>query len=150
MRFAYTGIISSAADTGEFIAIFRPEVRIVVHGLRGAREVRALVDTGADNTILPESAARALGVPLTRATGPAAQAFGGQEIALSYADVELELVHSDAQIRWFAHIYFRDGEEDEESALLGQQGFLEYFTAVFHGDECVLDLEPNPSLPLIQ
>jgi hypothetical protein len=147
MRFDYTGIISSAADTGEYMVIFRPEVRVLVHGPRGAREVRALVDTGADNTILPGSAARALGIPLMRATGPAAQAFGGQEIILSYADVELELIHPDARLRWLAHVYFRVGQEDEEVALLGQQGFLEFFTAAFQGDECVLDLEPNPHLP---
>jgi len=61
--------------------------------------------------------------------------------------VELELMHSDTRLRWPAHVYFRVGKEDEEGALLGQQGFLEYFTAVFQGDECVLDLEVNPNLP---
>ena len=105
------------------------------------------MDTGADNTILPGSVARALGIPLKHATGPAALAFGGQEIVLSYADVELELIHSDATLRWLAHVYFRVGKEDEEGALLGQEGFLEYFTAAFCGDESVLDLEPNRYLP---
>ena len=147
MKFAYTGIISSAADTGEFMVIFRPEVQFLIHGPRGTREIRALVDTGADNTILPASAARALGIPLKRTTGPAAQAFGGQEIALSYADVKLELLHPDARLRWLAHVYFRAGLEDgEEAALLGQEGFLEFFTAVFYGDDCVLDLEPKFAL----
>jgi predicted aspartyl protease len=145
MRFDYSGIITSAPDTGDPVAVFRPEIRIVVHGPNGAETYRALVDTGADDTILPESVARGLGIRMTRATGPAAQAFGGQAIALSYADVELELVYAEAKLRWLAHVYFVAGTE-EETILLGQQGFLEFFTATFIGDECVLELQPNSYL----
>ena len=83
MRFDYTGIISLTADTGDHVAIFRPEIQLVVHGPRGSREVRALVDTGAD----------------------------------------------------------------EETIILGHQGFLDYFTATFIGEECALELEPNSYLP---
>ena len=93
MRFDYTGIISSAADTGDPTVIFRPEIRIMVHGPKGSREVLALVDTGSDDTVLSERVARDLGIPLVRGTGPAVRVFGGQEIDLSYADVELELIH---------------------------------------------------------
>jgi len=64
MRFDYTGVISASADTGDPIVIFRPEVRIRVHGPNGSGDFLALVDTGADNTILPESVARALGIPV--------------------------------------------------------------------------------------
>jgi len=95
MRFDYTGVISASADTGDPIVIFRPEVRIRVHGPAGSGDFLALVDTGADNTILPESVARPLGIPVVPGQGPAARAFGGQEISLSYADIELELVHAE-------------------------------------------------------
>ena len=147
MKFDYTGIISSAPDTGEAVVIFRPEVRIALHGPNGSGDFLALVDTGADNSVLPESVARALGIPLVSGKGPAARAFGGQEIALSYADVELELVHADARLRWLARVYFLAGDADEETLILGHQGFLDYFTATFIGEECALELEPNAYLP---
>jgi hypothetical protein len=105
------------------------------------------VDTGADNTIFPLSVAHDLGIPVASATGPAAHAFGGQEIALSYADVELELVHADGRLRWLAHVYFLAGNMEEETIILGHQGFLDYFTATFMGEQCVLELEPNSYLP---
>jgi hypothetical protein len=38
---------------------------------------------------------------------------------------------------------------EEETVILGHQGFLDYFTATFIGEECVLDLEPNSYLPRI-
>ena len=149
MRFEYTGIISSAADTGEPAVIFRPEIEITIHGPKGAREVLALVDTGSDDTVLSERVARDLGIPLARGTGPAARVFGGQEVSLFYADVELELVHADGRLRWLAHVHFLAGGSDEASVVLGHQGFLEFFTAKFSGEECALDLEPNAYLPRV-
>jgi hypothetical protein len=149
MKFDYTGVISSSPDTGDAVVLFRPEVRIRLRGPHGSGDFLALVDTGADNTILPESVARVLGIPLVPGTGPAARAFGGQEIALSYADVELELVHSDGRLRWLARVYFLAGSADEETLILGREGFLDYFTATFIGEECVVDLVPNSYLPRI-
>lgn len=147
MKFDYACIISAAVDTGEPVAVFRPEITIRLHGPNGSDDLDALVDTGADNTIFPESIARNLGVQLLRATGPAAQAFGGQRIDLWYADVELELVHSGGSLRWLAQVYFRADEVDDETVILGRDGFLEYFTATFIGDEFALDLQPNSYLP---
>ena len=149
MRFDYTTILSSAPDTGEPVVIFRPEVRITVHGPKGSGDFLALVDTGADNTILPEAIARDLGIPLTAGAGPAATVFGGQAIMLSYADVELELVHADGNLRWLARVYFVADATSQETLILGHQGFLDYFTASFDGEQCALDLEPNPYLPSI-
>ncbi len=108
---------------------------------------RRIGDTGADNTILPESVARDLGIPMTRATGPAARAFGGQEISLFCADVELELARADGRLRSLAHVYFPAAGMDKETIILGQQGFLDYFTATFMGEKRILDLEPSSYLP---
>ena len=149
MRFSYTTIVSAAPDTGELVVIFRPEVRITVHGPKGSGDFIALVDTGADNTILPESIARDLGIPLTAGKGPAATAFGGQEIALSYADVQLELVHPDETLRWLARAFFVADGSDTETLILGHQGFLDYFNATFSGEDCALDLAANSYLPRI-
>jgi len=149
MRFNYTTIISAAPDTGELVVIFRPEVQITVHGPKGSGDFVALVDTGADNTILPESIARDLGIPLIPGEGPAATAFGGQEMPLSYADVQLELVHPDETLRWLARVYFVADGGDRETLILGHQGFLDYFTATFSGDDCALDLKANSYVPRV-
>jgi hypothetical protein len=150
MRFNYTTIISAAPDSGELVVIFRPEIRITVHGPKGSGDFVGLVDTGADNTILPESIARVLGIHLIAGKGPAATAFGGEQIALSYADVQLELVHPNETLQWLARVFFvADGNHDRETLILGNQGFLDYFTATFHGEECALDLEANGYLPRV-
>jgi hypothetical protein len=81
--------------------------------------------------------------------GPAAQAYGGGEIVLSFADVELELVHLGERLRWLVRVYFAADDADGQTLILGHQGFLEYFTATFIGEECALDLEPNSYLPRI-
>jgi hypothetical protein len=147
MRFNYTTILSAAPDTGELAVIFRPEVRIAVHGSKGSCDFIALVDTGADNTIFPESIARDLGIPLVAGKGPAATAFGGEKIALSYADVPLELVQENESLKWMARVYFVADGESKETLILGHQGFLDFFTATFHGEECALELEANRYLP---
>jgi hypothetical protein len=147
MRFDYTCIISTAADSADFVTIFRPEIEIRLHGPLGSKVFDALVDTGSDNTIFPASAARQLGIPVARTTGPPAEAFGGQEIPLSYAEVELELMHADGCLRWPAPVHFFAEGAKEETVILGRDGFLEYFTATFIGDEFALDLQPNEYLP---
>jgi hypothetical protein len=106
------------------------------------------VDSGADNSIFPESVANDLGIALNECKGPAAVAFGGQAIALSYGDVELELKHLDGHVRWATRIYFLSGSDvQEQTLILGHQGVLEYFTATFNGEDASLELVPNPYLP---
>jgi len=85
MNFPYSGFVSRAPETGEEVIIFRPEVPLRICGGKGAVVYMALVDTGADNTMLPLSIARDLGIVTTKAKGPYATAFGGQQIPLSYA-----------------------------------------------------------------
>ena len=147
MRFDYSTVVSLAPDTGEAFVIFRPEVPITLHGPKGSDSFLALVDTGADNTIFPESIAHDLGFPLIPGEGPAARAFGGQKVSLSYADVDLELVHTDEILQWKSRVYFLSGAGDEDTLILGHQGFLDFFTATFIGEECALELVPNSYLP---
>ena len=109
-----------------------------------------LVDTGADNSIFPLSVATDLGIETVPGKGPGPTAFGGQQIALPFAEVVLELTQEDTSIRWRARLYFAEFPNDSEKAvILGQEGFLDYFTATFIGEDCVLVLEPNKSIPLV-
>ena len=148
MRFPYTLNIVPSIDTGEEIVLLRPEIPLRVCGPVGHVDVLALVDTGADNSIFPLSVATELGIEPTIGTGPGATAFGGQRIALSFADLVLELAQNGNVIRWRSRVYFADFPNDSEKAvILGHEGFLDYFTATFIGEDCVLDLEPNASIP---
>jgi hypothetical protein len=79
MRFPYTLSVAPSIDTGEQIVLLRPEIPIRVYGPTGAAEMLALVDTGADNSILPLSIAHDLGIQTTPGSGPGATAFGGQQ-----------------------------------------------------------------------
>ncbi|MGO8750076.1 MAG: aspartyl protease family protein [Thermoguttaceae bacterium] len=150
MRFPYSLAVVRSIDTGEEIVLLRPEVPIHLYGPAGTVEVVALVDTGADNSIFPLSIARDLGIETTEGKGPAATAFGGQQIALSFADVVLELSQAGVTIRWQGRLHFADFPGDTEKAvILGHEGFLDYFTATFDGAECSLELEPNDSIPVV-
>jgi Aspartyl protease len=149
MRFPYTFNIGLSADTGEQIVVRRPEVFLRVYGPAGHTEVRALVDTGTDNSILPLSVATRVGVEVTPGHGPAASAFGGQQIALSFADVDFELAGDAGSVRWQAHAYFANVSDENDTALLGHQGFLDFFIATFHGEECVLELQPTSDFPFV-
>jgi predicted aspartyl protease len=148
MKFSYSAVVAPAPDSGEQLVIFRPEVPLTLHGPNGSRQYIALVDTGADNTILPIAVAHHFGIETVAAQGPAAVAFGGQRILLSYADVELSLSDSDATLRWLARVFFvEDAESDEETLVVGHQGFLDFFVAIFDGSECELELIPTVELP---
>jgi predicted aspartyl protease len=149
MRFPYTLSIARSIDSGNEIVVLRPEIPVRVHGPAGTADMLALVDTGADSSILPLSVAHELGIETTPGKGPGAMAFGGERIALSFAEVVLEVSQHETAIRWPARLYFADFPDDTEKAvILGHEGFLDYFTATFDGEECVVTLEPNGGIPI--
>ncbi|HEY3966669.1 MAG TPA: hypothetical protein VGM05_19055 [Planctomycetaceae bacterium] len=78
-------------------------------------------------------------------------AFGGQQLATWFGDIILE-IGSDAECyRWQAHVqFFEFPSPDEESLILGHSGFLDYFTAVFDGEQEILTLTPNGDLPAMK
>ena len=121
-----------------------------MYGSTGHVDLIVLVDTGADNSVFPMSIARDLGIERKIGAGPAATAFGGQRIALSFADVILAISQDGADIRWRARIYFADFPDGNDTAVIaGHEVFLDFFTAQFIGSECVLDLQPNDDMPRV-
>jgi hypothetical protein len=151
MKFSYSAFLSPALDSGEEVIIFRPEVPRRIFGSTASAVYMALVDTGADNTILPLSIARELKIITRKAKGPGATAFGGQQIPLSYADVELEISDEQTSLRWHARVHFFDFPDTEpETLVVGHQGFLDFFTAVFDGAQMTLDLDSNEDMPVLE
>jgi hypothetical protein len=147
MRLSYTESIVLAPDDGEPIAMFRPEVGIhVIHGNRSA-SYTALLDTGADHIVFPSSVADELGIEVEPALGPASQTVRGDRLTLDYADVKLAIDHDKSRLEWPTRVYFNHSDHHKDFLLLGQMGFLEFFTVTFIGGEFAFELHPNEFLP---
>jgi hypothetical protein len=106
------------------------------------------VDTGSDNTILPKSVADHLGISVKKVAGATASLFGGAKVQLLEGRARLRLESGKESIEWITPVCFFDfASSDEETAILGHAGFLDYFTATFDGQRGVLSLLPNDDLP---
>jgi len=148
MRFAYLASISRSPVDGEPDLVHRPEVPIRIIGPNLSSSHYGLVDTGADNTILPARLVDELGVTTVATSGPGVDAFAGGNVAVSAAEVTLALSDGEDQVRWTTDVLCcRFARPEDEMVILGYQGFLEYFTATFDGENCELELVPNARLP---
>jgi hypothetical protein len=126
---------------------WRPLVPVTVHGPAGGSLGfgRALLDSGADDTLFPLDVATQLGVVLLPATGHAMR-WRGQPHLLRYGQVELELMDAGANsLRWPAIVAFTP--VSVRYPLLGVAGCLEYLDAKFLGKDRMVELEANDLLP---
>jgi hypothetical protein len=126
---------------------WRPLVPITVYGPTGLflSFGRALMDTGADDTIFPLDVATYLGIPLLASTGHAMR-WRGQRHSLRYGAVELELEDDGGNaVRWPAVVAFTT--VNVRYPLLGVAGCLEYWDVTFLGKDRAVVLEPNDLLP---
>lgn len=142
MRFLYKPqeFEAPAGSPRRFETIFRPIIRATVIGPSGAMEVEGRVDTGADDTLLPESFIPQLGII---PSGFAISSGVGGLIPVRFATVGLELRSKSGQsYRWSARVGFYPGMVP----LFGLSGFLEFFTAMFNGAKRQVTLLPNRRL----
>lgn len=106
---------------------------------------RALVDPGADDTVLPIDIAELLAVSLYPATSHSLR-WRGQRYLLRYGDVKLELVDDEGNVlAWPATVGFTAAPV--RYPLLGICGCLEFLDATFRGAERIIELQPNLSFP---
>lgn len=148
MNFLYEAFVTLEPETGEPNMILRPIIPVRIFGQSTFGHYAALVDTGADNTILPKRIVDDLGIELQAGHGPDATAFGGQTISLLFGDVELELEEQQGRVRWKTRVQFYDfASPEDETLILGHAGFLDYFSALFDGEQGMLSLTPNSMLP---
>jgi predicted aspartyl protease len=141
MNFIYQLVLGYSAETGELMAVMRPEIPIHVMGPKKSRQFQALVDTGTDYTILPKSIADDCGILTVPGNGPPIKVFGGEVLPTSFGDVQFELRHDNVRVRWNARVqFFEFSSAEDESLLLGHVGFLDYFDATFHGQKGMLTL----------
>jgi len=104
-----------------------------------------LLDIGADDTVFPEAVAVRIGVDLTNAPSGVGEGVGLNSLPLRYAEVTLRIADNQEQREWRGWVAFTPAPL--RRPLLGFAGFLQFFTATFHGDREEVDLTVNSLYP---
>jgi hypothetical protein len=129
--------------------LYRPEIDIRVIGQSGDVLLHALLDTGADEIVLPGSIADEIGAELDRSIRWQVAGFAGQSTSAILGRVEIELSDGIETYAWRAPVAVvsYDDTAEEQVALLGHRGFLDYFDAKFRGVEHEVVLTPCGFFP---
>lgn len=85
MRFPYRQYVAELPGTNDFRIVMRPVVTVEITGPVANGRWDALVDTGADETLLPQSVVRLLGVKLDASLTSLAAGVAGEELAYGTA-----------------------------------------------------------------
>lgn len=123
----------------------RPYVTVTILGPTDSAVETALLDTGADDTVFPESVASAIGIDLSNAPHGMSGGMGGGSGLLRFAQVTLRIADNKERREWQAWVGFTSAPL--RHSLLGFAGFLQYFTAVFHGEREEVELTVNGIYP---
>jgi hypothetical protein len=118
-------------------ARFLPLIPISIHGPTDSVELLALVDSGAEHSVLSIDFAKELGISLTHATRVAIVGVGEQEVPGLMTTVELQL----GRYQWPAPVIFAAGHM--RRPLLGQIGFFAFFTVTFRYDKREISIRRN-------
>lgn len=148
MKFPYREYISVFPGTGDYRLILRPVITIRIIGTKSEARWDALVDSGADETLFPMSLADVLGLELDQQLTSEAVGISGDRLKILYGDVELRIECDNETIAWKTTVGFVDfGKASDEVIILGHGGCLDYFTAIFDGEDAELELVANLLLP---
>ena len=148
MKFPYRKLFDRDPATGQLNFVQRPEITMTIIGPERRLNCSALVDTGADMTVLPTLVARTLRIPLVSTTHDET-AFGGSRYPLLRGRVGFLVETDDGSVGWNADIFFTEFQfTRQETLILGQSNFLEYFRAMFDWEKGMLTLDPNGRVPM--
>ncbi|MDR3638330.1 MAG: aspartyl protease family protein [Isosphaeraceae bacterium] len=119
-------------------------VRII--GPTDDRDVLGRVDTGADDTLIPDRFAAAIGV--VNLSAPVSISGIGGGVVARFGSVDLEISDGQHSDRWSARVGFLIPPAPP-ATLYGIKGFLQFFRATFNGRRRYLDLiaQGNPPPP---
>ena len=128
---------------------YRPVIPARIIGLRSSAVVSGLLDTGSEATLFDESYISLLDVHIKAGDEEVFQAADGTRFLVSFGMIDIELATPRRRTvhRWSARVGFMKRPKGAGS-LFGHEGFLEYFSASFHGPELRVTLTPIPPLPL--
>jgi hypothetical protein len=145
-RFPYERVEAepSFADPSPFV--YRPVVPVTVVGLSMAFPTKGLLDTGATETVLPAYLFENGLIDPAFREGEEGLLFGadGRPFRVVYGTVDLAIRLGRKVRRWHAKVAFHPTRKD---VLLGDAGFLRYFTATFNRHERYATLRPTGKFP---
>ena len=141
MRFPYVQyeVDPSPAEPG-VIEVFRPVIPIRLIGRASSRLVRGLLDTGADESVIPMEFADRIGV-IEAAVPDGTVLSASGEMPVTYGTLIIELASGVEHYRWNAVVGIVD--QPLREALLGNIGFLRYFDVTFFGERREVRLTRN-------
>jgi hypothetical protein len=120
----------------------RPMIIVAILGPAGTVVDKALLDTGADDSVFPDVVAGRIGIDLSNApTGVAAGIGLSAAATVRYAECTLRISDGREYREWLARVGFTSAPIHRP--LLGFAGFMQYFTATFHGDRESVELAVN-------
>ena len=122
----------------------RPLISVSVIGPNSTRPIEGRLDTGAHDTIFPERFAAQIGVDLTGAPSGQSTTANMAPTSVRYARVTLRLTDGVERCEWPAWVGF---SPTIPRPLFGFAGFLQFFTATFHGDREQVELTVNALYP---
>jgi len=143
LRFRYKliPINHAAVSLGGRLVRPRPIIIVSLTGPAGTIVREANLDPGADDSVFPESLAAKIGIDLTNAPKGEAAGIGQVPVPLRYAEVFMRLANGGERHEWRAWVGFTPAPIHRP--LLGFAGFLQFFTATFHGDREEIELAIN-------
>jgi hypothetical protein len=143
MRFPYQAYPVTGIGAAHVAVVYRPTKPIRAIGPTGDALAYGLVDTGADDTMLPDRFIGPLGVVIRPGDHAIIVALDGGFVAVRYGTVDLELRRRGVVYRWSARVAFHPVAR----AILGQAGFLEHLTSTFNGRRRHVTLTPKGTAP---
>jgi len=143
MKFPYRRFRVELFDGEPLTEIYRPIVPLLVHGPEGTALVHALLDCGADYTVLPLAVASAVCIELDRGRPGTIGGIEGGSLLTYPGDTELELSDRIESFRWHTTVRFAEGN----NMLLGHLGCLEFFRATLDHFGRVVEFLPNAAFP---
>lgn len=114
----------------------QPIIPLSVHGPAGFRQILALVDSGAEHSVLSLELVASLQLETTNANAVEIVGVGGKASRGYLLDVRLQL----QKHRWTAPAVFSDVVRSGSPMILGQAGFFEFFTVIFKRRRWVMDI----------
>jgi hypothetical protein len=147
MRFPYrlTRLPKPALALGGRWVRPHPVIDLSVIGPSNTRMVEGKLDTGADDTVFSERLAARIGVDLSNAPRGEFRGVNGGAVPVRYARATMRLARSGERRERSAWVAFTAAPL--RKALLGFGGFLQFFTASFHGDCEEVELTVNRLYP---
>ena len=128
----------------------RPYVPIRLEGRTSSVRYLAVVDSGADRSMVPLQTARLLGLPISKSSQRRTRGIGG-EIVVVQSLVKLTMVQGANQLTFDRLVVDIPIKNVVMPLLLGREGFLEHFTVCLHPRGCVtLDTEPDQRLTRVR